>query len=150
MAVFLESRAGIDGLFLRLALGIMMFPHGAQKMVGWFGGHGFSGTLTFFSEHMGIPVIFGVAAILTEFFGAIALITGAFTRIAALGIGGTMVVAAGFHIKNGFFMNWAGNQAGEGIEFHLLAIGISAALIVRGAGSFGLDQYMLGLRKKSK
>jgi len=134
-----ESRTGLDGLFLRLALGVMIFPHGAQKLFGWFGGYGFSGTMTFFTENMGVPWIFALAAVLTEFFGGLALIAGIGTRLAALGVGTTMLVAAGFHWGYGFFMNWSGNQAGEGIEFHLLAIGIAAALVVRGAGTLGLD-----------
>lgn len=138
-----ESKQGWDGLILRLALGVMMFPHGAQKLLGWFGGYGFSGTMNAFTENMGIPWIFALIAILTEFFGALALITGFATRVAALGVGFTMVVAAGFHWGNGFFMNWSGNQAGEGVEFHLLAIGIAAALVVRGAGSLGLDALIV-------
>jgi len=136
------SRTGIDGLVLRIAFGVMMFPHGAQKLLGWFGGYGFSGTMEFFTGSMGIPAVFAFAAIVTEFFGALALLVGAFTRIAALGLGFTMLVAAGFHWKNGFFMNWSGSQAGEGIEFHILAIGIAVALVLRGAGTLAVDNLL--------
>ena len=137
-----ESDKGWDGLLLRLGLGIMMFPHGAQKLLGWFGGHGFSGTMSFFTENMGIPAIFAFAAIITEFFGAVALLVGGATRFAALGVGFTMVVAAYFHWSHGFFMNWSGVKAGEGIEFHILAIAMSAALVVRGSGAWGLDHLV--------
>lgn len=142
MKRFFSSDHGWDGLLLRLGLGIMMFPHGAQKMLGWFGGNGFSGTMGYFTENMGIPAIFAFAAIVTEFFGAIALLVGAGTRLAALGIGFTMVVAAYFHLDNGFFMNWSGNQAGEGIEFHILAVAMSAALVIRGSGALAVDHFL--------
>lgn len=137
-----DSDHGWDALILRLGLGIMMFPHGAQKLLGWFGGHGFSGTMTFFTDNMGIPAVFAFAAIMTEFFGAVALLTGAATRLAALGIGFTMVVAAKFHWGHGFFMNWSGSQSGEGIEFHILAVAMSAALVIRGSGALGLDHWI--------
>jgi putative oxidoreductase len=117
-----------------------MFPHGAQKVLGWFGGYGFGPTLDFFS-HMGVPVVFGILAILAEFAGALGLITGLFTRIAAFGVGVNMLVALVLvHAPNGFFMNWAGNQKGEGFEYHLLAIGIALAVMIRGGGALSLDR----------
>ena len=124
---------------VRLMLGLVMFPHGAQKMLGWFGGHGFSGTMGFFT-HQGIPAPLAFLAIAAEFFGGLGLIVGLLTRIAALGIAGDMIGAIFLvHLENGFFMNWMGTQKGEGIEYHLLALAIAAALLLRGAGAFSLD-----------
>lgn len=126
---------------LRLALGIMILPHGLQKTFGLFGGYGFSGTMQFFTETMGIPYVFALLAIVAEFAGGVGLILGLFSRIAALGVGITMLVAALMvHAQNGFFMNWFGNQKGEGIEFFLLAIAISIAIVLKGSGKLSLDR----------
>src|SRR5215470_10990496 len=128
---------------LRLVTGIVFFVHGAQKMLGWFGGYGFSGTMGFFTKMMHIPAPFAVLAILAEFFGGLGLIVGALTRIAAFGIAINMVVATLMvHAPNGFFMNWTGQQKGEGFEYHLLAIAIAIVLMVRGAGAFSVDRAL--------
>ena len=124
---------------LRLVLGVVFFAHGAQKMLGWFGGFGFHGSMGFFT-HMGIPAPVAFLIICIEFFGGLGLIVGLLTRIAALGIAGDMIGAIFLvHLENGFFMNWMGTQKGEGIEYHLLALAIAAALLLRGAGAFSLD-----------
>ncbi len=123
----------------RLMLGIVFFPHGAQKMLGWFGGGGFHGTMAYF-ETQGIPVIFAFLAIAAEFFGSLGLILGFLSRIAAFGIAVNMLVAiATTHARNGFFMNWTGHQKGEGFEFHLLVLGIAAMVMVAGSGAASLD-----------
>lgn len=124
---------------LRLALGVMILPHGLQKTFGWFGGYGFKGTMGFLTGTVGAPWIFAALAILVESVGAIMLITGFGTRLAALGMIGVMIVAAMQHKANGFFMNWTGTQKGEGIEFHLLALGIAIALVILGGGRFSID-----------
>ena len=127
---------------LRLVLGVVYFAHGAQKMLGWFGGYGFHGTMGFFT-HMGMPAPVAFLVICTEFFGGLGLIVGLLTRIAALGIGVEMIGAIFMvHLPNGFFMNWAGNQKGEGFEYHLLAIAVCAALLLRGAGAFSVDRSL--------
>lgn len=127
---------------LRLVLGVVYFAHGAQKMLGWFGGYGFHGTMGFFT-HMGMPAPVAFLVICTEFFGGLGLIVGLLTRIAALGIGVEMIGAIFMvHMPNGFFMNWAGNQKGEGFEYHLLAIAMCAALLLRGAGAFSVDRAL--------
>ena len=129
-----------NGLILRVALGVMIFPHGAQKLLGLFGGYGYKGTMGYFTGTLGIPYIFGVLVIVAEFFGGLGLILGLAGRLAALGVGATMLVAALLaHRQNGFFMNWTGQQKGEGYEFHLLATAIAAAVIVLGSGAFSLD-----------
>jgi putative oxidoreductase len=125
---------------LRLVLGAIFFAHGAQKMLGWFGGFGFSGTMGFFTGVMHIPAPLAFLAIAAEFFGGLGLIFGFLTRMAAFGIATNMIVAiATVHRAFGFFMNWNGNQKGEGFEFHLLVLAITAFLMIRGAGAFSLD-----------
>lgn len=136
-------------LILRLSLGLVFFPHGAQKMLGWFGGYGFSGTMGFFTDTMGIPALFAFLAIAAEFFGAIGLVVGFLTRVAALGIGAVMIVATSIHWSNGFFMNWSGNQAGEGFEYHLLALALSVGIIIKGAGQWSID-HILSQEKKQQ
>lgn len=126
-------------LLLRLTLAAVMFPHGAQKALGWFGGAGLSGTLAYF-RGAGIPAPLAMLAIAAEFLGPVGLVTGLLTRVAALGIAVVMVVAiVTVHREHGFFMNWYGKQAGEGFEYHLLALGLAVALIVGGAGAWSLD-----------
>lgn len=114
---------------LRLALGVVFFAHGAQKMLGWWGGNGFSGTMGFF-EHSGIPAVFAFLAISAEFFGGLGLILGLLGRVAAFGIACNMVVAiVKVHAANGFFMNWTGRQKGEGFEYHVLVLAMAAAIM---------------------
>ena len=130
-------------LVLRLVLGVVFFAHGAQKALGWFGGHGLSGTLDAFTQGMGLPLLVAVLVVAAEFLGAIGLIVGFLTRIAAAGIFAVMLGAmAMVHLKYGFFMNWSGNQAGEGFEYHLLAIAISLALVLSGGGMASIDRWL--------
>jgi putative oxidoreductase len=126
---------------LRLVLGLVFFAHGAQKMLGWFGGYGFSGTMGFFTGTMHIPAPFAFLAIAAEFFGGLGLIIGFLTRIAAFGIAVNMLVAiATVHSGFGFFMNWSGTQKGEGYEYHLLVLAMTAFLTIRGAGALSVDR----------
>lgn len=125
---------------LRVLLGVVMFPHGMQKLLGWFGGYGFSGTMDSFTTQMGIPAVFAFLAIMAEGLGSLGLITGFLTRIAAFGIAVNMAVAVYMmHWQNGFFMNWFGTQKGEGYEYHLLVIAIAVALMIRGGGKWSID-----------
>lgn len=140
--IFATKDDGV-ALLLRLVLGVVMFPHGAQKMLGWFGGYGFSGSMGFFTQQLHIPAFFGFLAIIAEFFGSLALIAGFATRVAAAGILTNMIVAVlTVHASIGFFMNWSGQQAGEGFEYHLLAMGIALALIIRGGGAASVDRAL--------
>ena len=135
----------------RLTLGIVMFPHGAQKVLGWFGGYGFSGTMNFFTQQMHIPAVFAVLAIAAEFLGSLGLITGFLSRIAAFGIAMNMIVAIKMvHAANGFFINWYGNQKGEGFEYHLLAIGLALIVMIYGAGKASVDAAIAGRAPKKQ
>jgi putative oxidoreductase len=128
---------------LRLAVGVVFFAHGAQKMLGWFGGDGFNGTMGFLTGTMHIPAWLAIPAIAAEFFGGLGLIVGLLTRVAALGIAVNMIVAiATVHYHFGFFMNWFGTQKGEGYEYHVLAVAMAVLLIVRGAGAASLDRAL--------
>jgi putative oxidoreductase len=127
---------------LRLALGTVFFAHGAQKMLGWWGGYGFSGTMNGF-EHTGIPAVFAFLAIAAEFFGGIGLILGLLGRVAAFGIACVMLVAiVKVHAVNGFFMNWVGRQKGEGFEFHVLVLAMTAAIMIAGSGAWSVDRML--------
>jgi putative oxidoreductase len=125
---------------LRLALGVIFFAHGAQKMLGWFGGYGFAGTMGFFTGAMHIPAVFAFLAIAAEFFGGLGLIFGLLTRVASFGIFCNMIVAVAMvHHQFGFWMNWTGTQKGEGYEYHLLLLAASTFLMIRGAGAASVD-----------
>jgi len=128
---------------LRLVLGVIFFAHGAQKLLGWFGGYGFTGTMGFFTGLLHIPAVFAFLAIVAEFFGGLGLILGFLTRVAAFGILSNMVVAiAMVHGPFGFFMNWTGAQKGEGYEYHLLVLAATVLLIIRGAGAASVDRLL--------
>ncbi len=141
MKFLFQTEDSWAGLVLRLGLGVVMFPHGAQKVLGWFGGYGFTATMGAFTGKMHVPAILAMLAILAESAGSLGLITGCLTRVAAFGILCNMAVAVAMvHWPNGFFMNWTGKQAGEGFEFHLLAIAIAVALIITGGGKGSVDR----------
>ena len=124
----------------RVILGCVMFPHGAQKLFGWFGGFGFTNTMTYFTQTAGLPWIIAFLIVMGESLGSLGLILGFFTRLSALGLICIMVGAIiTVHIPNGFFMNWFGKQAGEGFEYHLLVIGISIPLLISGGGKYSVD-----------
>jgi len=136
-------------MILRLIVGVVFFAHGAQKMLGWLGGGGFTATMGFFTSYMHIPAPLAFLAICAEFFGGLGLIFGLLTRIAAFGIFVNMVVAiATVHIHNGLFMNWMGTQKGEGYEYHLLVLAITAFLMIRGAGAASLDRLLQSAGEK--
>ena len=126
----------------RVTLGLVMFPHGAQKALGLFGGNGFSGTMGFFTG-MGMPAFAAALIILGEFLGSLGLIFGAVSRFAAFGIACIMTGAIFMvHLPNGFFMNWFGNQKGEGFEYHLLALGLALIVMIKGSGRWSIDKAL--------
>ena len=128
---------------LRIMLALVIFPHGAQKLLGWYGGNGFEGTLGFFTQQMGLPWLIAFLVIMGESIGALALAAGFMTRFTAASLGVIMLGAIGtVHWPNGFFMNWFGQQAGEGFEYHLLVIGMGLSLMMTGAGKWSVDQVI--------
>ena len=93
---------------------------------------------------MGFPTGMAVLLMVIEFFGSLGLIFGFLTRLCALGIGTSIAVCAYMnHIQNGFFMNWFGTQKREGVEYHILVLGIALALIVKGGGFLSFDRTLV-------
>ena len=134
----------IGAFIARITLGIVILPHGLQKLLGLFGGAGFSGTVEFFVGS-GLPAFIAVLIIISESFGSLGLIFGFLSRLAALG---AIIIMLGaivtVHIKNGFFMNWSGSGPGEGFEYHLLAIGLGLVVLFKGGGAWSVDRAISG------
>jgi putative oxidoreductase len=140
----LKTKDEWPGLILRVTTAMIMLPHGLQKLTGQFGGYGFKNTMAFFTGTMKLPYIVGVLVILIESIGSLLLLSGFLTRLWAMLFLILMIGAiATTHHKNGFFMNWFGNQPGEGFEYHLLFIGLCAALLFCGGGKLSADRYLL-------
>lgn len=139
----LRTNNQLGPVLIRLALGVVIFAHGAQKALGWYGGGGWSGTIGFFTTQLGVPAVVAALVILGEFLGALGLLTGTLTRIAAAGIAIIMVGAVVMvHVPHGFFMNWSGTQAGEGFEYGILATAMALSLIITGAGRWSVDHAL--------
>ncbi len=139
---FLSTDNDPAALLMRLTLGVVFFAHGAQKVLGWWGGYGASATIQGFAK-MGLPPVVTVLVMAAEFGGALLLILGFLTRLAAFGIGCVMAGALVLvHAKVGFFMNWAGMQKGEGFEYHILALGLAVALLIKGGGALSADRAL--------
>jgi putative oxidoreductase len=131
------------GMVLRLAAGAIMLPHGAQKMLGLLGGHGFNATMQYFTKTMGLPWLISFLVIVIEFVGALGLIVGFATRIWAIALIAVMIGAIiTTSYSNGFFMNWFGHQQGEGFEYHLLVVAICIGVVLTGSGKFGIDHLL--------
>jgi putative oxidoreductase len=138
-----ETEPSYTLLVLRVALAIVIFPHGAQKLLGWYGGPGVDGTMQFFAT-LGVPAAIAVLVIVSDFFGSLALALGLVGRLAAFGT--TMVMLGAMvmvHVQNGFFLNWNSDQAGEGIQFHLLVLAVAVVLMVKGSGAWSIDRLLL-------
>ncbi|MBC8288583.1 MAG: DoxX family protein [Nitrospinae bacterium] len=140
MKALFQTDQNSNNLIIRVILGLVIFPHGAQKLFGWFVGYGLEGTLGFFTNRLGVPMIVAILVILGESLGALGLIIGFLTRFCAAGV---LIIMAGAiamsHGANGFFMNWSGKQGGEGFEYHLLAIALCLPLLISGGGLFSAD-----------
>jgi putative oxidoreductase len=129
--------------FQRTVLGGVVLAHGAQKLLGWFGGYGFDATVRWFQQALHVPAPVAVLVILSDSLGSLALVLGLFSRFMALGTTLTMLGAILlFHAPNGFFMNWSGTNAGEGYELHLLALALSVPLVIRGGGAWSFDRRL--------
>jgi len=138
------NKKNYTALIARIALGVVLLPHGAQKLLGLFGGYGFEGTMAFLTENLGIPTFIAAGVIILESFGAIGLILGLATRFTAFWtiiqfIGAILIV----HLPYGFFMNWFGAQAGEGFEFHILLLGLATILLITGSGAHSVDNLLI-------
>ena len=142
LRALLATRDDKSALFLRVVLAGVLWPHGAQHLLGWFGGYGFAGTYGWMTETLAVPAPFAALAIVTEFVAPLFLLLGLGGRIAAAGLGTVLAVAATTHHANGFFMNWTGSHAGEGFEYHLLGVAIALALVARGSGAWSLDRRL--------
>ena len=140
---FLSTEDQLAPLVIRIMLGVVMLPHGAQKALGMFGGGGFAATMKGMSQGMGIPSVVVLLIITSEILGSLGLILGVATRFCAFGTFSIMTGAIFMvHLPNGFFMNWFGKQAGEGFEYHLLAIGMAVALMIAGGGKWSVDRLL--------
>ena len=150
MKTFFQTEERWAPVILRVMLALVIFPHGAQKLLGWYGGNGFEGTMGFFTQQMGLPWVIAFLVIIGESVGALALAAGFMTRFTAASLGIIMLGAiATVHWSNGFFMNWFGQQAGEGFEYHLLVIGMGLSLLITGAGKWSVDQ-VVGRRLRTR
>lgn len=144
----IHTTADPGPLVARLALGLVVLPHGLQKVPGLFGGLGFTATQAYFAG-LGIPAGLGVLAILAETAGATALVIGLGGRIAAAGVAAVLGTAAVLvHRPYGFFMNWYGTQAGEGFEYHLLGLGLAAVVLVAGSGALSIDRALANRQRQ--
>lgn len=139
----LATRGDWSGLVTRLTIGLVILPHGLQKLFGMFGGYGFEGTMGFFTNTMHLPWIIGFLVIMIESVGSLSLILGFASRVwAALMIAVMIGAVTTSHLQNGFFMNWFGMQPGEGYEFHLLVIGLSLVTLIVGSGKCSIDRLL--------
>lgn len=141
--VLLSTRRDSALLCARVVLGVVMLSHGAQKVFGLFGGGGLGATMSSFEQHLGLPAVLAVLVMIAEFFGGLGLVAGFLSRIAA---GGIILVMTGaiavVHARFGWFMNWTGTQAGEGFEYHLLAIALAVVILLRGGGAYSVDRTL--------
>jgi putative oxidoreductase len=128
----------------RVALAVVVFPHGAQKAFGWFGGAGLPATVAAMGEQ-GLPPPVTLLVVGAETLGPVALLLGLAGRVAAAGVMAVMLGAAAVHVPHGFFMNWSGARAGEGVEYHLLAIALAAVVVIAGSGALSVDRALQGL-----
>ena len=138
-----EKKLNVTLLVIRITIGLIVLAHGVQKLFGWFGGYGFTGTMDFFTESIGLPYLLGVAIILAETLGMVSLISGLFTRFMSASLIVIMVGAiVTMHFDYGFYMNWGGASKGEGFEFHLLIIVMAAVSLLFGPGDYSFDQFL--------
>ena len=139
-----STEARKASLLLRVCLGLVIFPHGAQHALGWFGGYGFGGTLAWMTGTLGFPQALAALAITMELMAPVLLVIGLGSRVAALSLIGLMAGAISTHVPNGFFMNWFGAlpAGSEGFEYHLLVVAIAAAVVMEGSGAWSIDRRL--------
>lgn len=138
-----QTDGAISGLLIRLTLALVILPHGCQQLFGWFGGYGFNGTMQYYTGTEKLPWLVGLLVILLQSVGALLLLCGAGTRLMALAFIGLFIgMIVKSHLNYGFFMNWSGQQKGEGYEYHLLVIGMALVLLINGAGRYSVDGWL--------
>lgn len=143
LSTIYKTNEHISGLVLRITLALVVLPHGCQLLLGWFGGFGFTGTMHYFTEVEGLPWMVGFSVILLQFFGSLFILFGFMGRLFSFSMIFLFIgMIVNNHWHHGFFMNWMGNQKGEGFEFHLLVIGIATALAFSGSGAFSVDAWL--------
>lgn len=144
LRTLLTTRRDAAPLVARVVLGLVMFPHGAQHALGWFGGYGFHGTLGWMTGTLGFPEPLAALAIVVELVAPFALVLGLGGRLAAAGIIGLMLGAASTHLPNGFFMNWFGTlkPGAEGYEYHLIAMALAGVVAIAGSGALSIDRWL--------
>lgn len=143
LRLLVRTADDVAPLIARLALGVMIFPHGSQKVLGWFGGPGLAGATSFLTGTVHLPYALALVVIAAEFLGGLGLVVGLLGRVAALGVFADMLGAVvTTHLRNGFFMNWSGQQAGEGFEFHLLALALALIVVLKGSGRLSIDRVL--------
>jgi putative oxidoreductase len=142
-ALLFNTNNDYTGFIARVTIGLILSPHGAQKVFGWFGGPGFTNEMNYFTQTANLPWIIGFLVIVIEFVGSLCMILGFATRLWSIAV---IILFTGMivkvHLANGFFMNWFGNQGGEGYEYHLLVIGIAGIVLLNGSGKYALDKYL--------
>lgn len=140
----LSTRGAAAPAVARVALAVILFPHGAQHALGWFGGYGFSGTFAWMTGTLHLPAPLAALAISTELLAPVALLIGFAGRVAALSLGAFIVVAAATHLPQGFFMNWYGQMTAgnEGYEYHLLVLALAAVVVLEGSGALSADRAL--------
>jgi putative oxidoreductase len=140
---FMSTPKDCSLAIVRMVLGIIFFAHGAQKMLGWYGGPGLAKSMRTLTEYLHLPAVLAFLVIAGEFFSGIGLVLGFFSRLAALVIGLTMLGAVALvHLRYGLFLNWFGDKEGHGIEYHLLVIALAMLVVLKGAGAFSLDRLL--------
>ncbi len=139
----LHTQGHAAGLIARITLAVVIFPHGCQLLLGWFGGPGFGHAMNYFTQTEDLPWLVGFLVILLQFFGALAILAGFGGRLMAFSTA-LMFVGMIFtgHLEHGFFMNWTGSQTGEGFEYHLLVLGLTLILMVMGSGQYSVDRWL--------
>lgn len=134
-----ENAQGYSRIILRVALGIIFFTHGAQKLLGWFGGFGFDATVKFFQTQLGIPPVLVVVVTLVEFLGGIFLLLGMLTRVFSVLIAIDMLVALLIaHLPQGFFIA----RGKVGFEYVFTLLFVALYLAINGAGTLSLDRLI--------
>ena len=146
---FLKTNPNIGFSIARWTLGLVIFPHGSQKLLGLFGGYGYSATMESLTTQMELPIMVAFSVIMIEFLGSISLVLGLFSRFWALSLAAMFTgIIITTQLEHGFFMNWFGNQAGEGYEYSLLIMGLALSVVVNGSGKWSIDGLISKKQKK--